>query len=43
LQRGGVFGHHFGCLGQFVGGLQFAVGGDDAGPSFAFGFGLARH
>ena len=32
-----------GGLGEFLGGLRFAFGDDDAGAAFAFGLGLPRH
>ena len=43
LQGGRVFGHDLGGLGEFLGCLKFAVGGDDSGSSFTLGFGLAGH
>ena len=43
LQRRRVFGHHLGGLRELLGGLELAVGGDDASAAFTFGLGLARH
>ena len=43
LQRRRMLGHDFGGLRELLGGLQLAVGGDDACASFTFGLRLPRH